>query len=136
MASKKDTTVLPEDTTVLPEVKCSDEHLDEPKDTEIHLPRFSFKQGMIPNYYVMPWKENMEFRCLNMKRAQACGIYAGILEEPLFLNRSERLCHGEDRKSVFKKGPPEVMVADIPMHSPLSRYQSTLISHSYRRRLV
>nr|XP_058133948.1 testis-expressed protein 43 isoform X1 [Dasypus novemcinctus] len=103
---------------------------------EIHLPRFSLKQGMIPRRYVMPWKENMTFRNLNLKHAEVCGIHAGPLEDSLFLNHSERLCHGENRKIVLKKGPPEIKIADMPLHSPLSRYQSTVISHGFRRRLI
>ncbi|XP_052011520.1 testis-expressed protein 43 [Apodemus sylvaticus] len=103
---------------------------------DIHLPRFSLKQGMIPTRYVMPWKENMKFRNVNLKQAEACGIYAGPLEDSLFWGYSERLCHGEDRKTVLKKGPPEIKIADMPLHSPLSRYQSTVISHGFRRRLI
>ncbi|XP_005356178.1 testis-expressed protein 43 [Microtus ochrogaster] len=103
---------------------------------EIHLPRFSLKQGMIPTRYVMPWKESMKFRNVNLKQAEACGIYAGPLEDSLFWGYSERLCHGEDRKVVLKKGPPEIKIADMPLHSPLSRYQSTVISHGFRRRLI
>ncbi|XP_006526238.1 sperm-associated microtubule inner protein 10 isoform X1 [Mus musculus] len=34
---------------------------------DIHLPRFSLKQGMIPTRYVMPWKENMKFRNVNLQ---------------------------------------------------------------------
>ncbi|XP_008528184.1 sperm-associated microtubule inner protein 10 [Equus asinus] len=134
MASGKDTC------PVLPKLvnNCSDENSYKPatKYSEVHLPRFSFKQRLIPGRYVMPWKENMKFRNVNLKHAEACGIYAGPLEDSLFLNHSERLCHGEDRKVVLKKGPPEAKVADMPLHSPLSRYQSTVISHGYRRRLV
>ncbi|XP_028632944.1 testis-expressed protein 43 [Grammomys surdaster] len=103
---------------------------------DIHLPRFSLKQGMIPTRYVMPWKENMKFRNVNLKQAEACGIYAGPLEDSLFWGYSERLCHGEDRKAVLKKGPPEIKIADMPLHSPLSRFQSTVISHGFRRRLI
>ncbi|XP_057645059.1 testis-expressed protein 43 [Chionomys nivalis] len=103
---------------------------------EIHLPRFSLKQGMIPTRYVMPWKESMKFRNVNLKQAEACGIYAGPLEDSLFWGYSERLCHGEDRKVVLKKGPPEIKIADMPLHSPLSKYQSTVISHGFRRRLI
>ncbi|KAL6037146.1 hypothetical protein STEG23_022988 [Scotinomys teguina] len=71
-----------------------------------------------------------------IKQADACGIYAGPLEDSLFWGHSERLCHGEDRKVVMKKGPPDIKIADIPLHSPLSRYQSTVISHGFRRRLI
>lgn len=35
--------------------------------SEVHLPRFSFKQRLIPGRYVMPWKENMKFRNVNLK---------------------------------------------------------------------
>ncbi|XP_007940405.1 testis-expressed protein 43 [Orycteropus afer afer] len=103
---------------------------------DVHLPQFSLKQGIIPSRYVMPWKENMKFRNMNMKHAKACGIDTGPLEDSLFLNHSERLCHGEDRKAVLGKVPPETKLADIPLHSPLSRYQSTVISHGFRRWLV
>ncbi|KAI6056766.1 testis-expressed protein 43 [Marmota monax] len=117
---------------------CSDENSYNPanKYDEIHLPRFSLKQGMIPARYVMPWKENMEFRNVNLKKAEACGIHTGPLEDSLFLDHSERLCHGEDHTIVLKKGPPEIKITDMPLHSPLSKYQSTVISHGFRRRLV
>ncbi|ELR62481.1 sperm-associated microtubule inner protein 10 [Bos mutus] len=133
MASSKDTCpILPKLTN-----NCSDENSDKlANKCEIHLPRFSLKQGMIPRHYVMPWKQNMKFRNVNLKHAEACGIHAGPLEDSLFLDHSERLCHGEDRKAVLKKGPPEIKIADMPLHSPLSRYQSTVISHGFRRRLI
>ncbi|XP_004413329.1 PREDICTED: testis-expressed sequence 43 protein [Odobenus rosmarus divergens] len=134
MASGKDTCpILPKLTN-----SCYEESSYKPsnKCNEVHLPRFSLKQGMIPRRYIMPWKENMKFRNVNLKHAEACGIYAGPLEDSLFLNHSERLCHGEDREVVLKKGPPEIKIADMPLHSPLSRYQSTVISHGFRRRLV
>ncbi|XP_012590963.1 sperm-associated microtubule inner protein 10 [Microcebus murinus] len=134
MASGKDTC------PTLPKLanNCCDENFYKPanKYDEIHLPRFSLKQGMIPRRYVMPWKENMKFRKVNLKLAEVCGIYTGPLEDSLFLNHSERLCHGEDRRVVLRKGPPEIKIADMPLHSPLSRYQSTVISHGFRRRLV
>ncbi|XP_025288437.1 sperm-associated microtubule inner protein 10 [Canis lupus baileyi] len=134
MASGKDTC------PILPKLanSCSDESSHKPsnKSTEVHLPRFSLKQGMIPRHYIMPWKENMIFRNMNLKHAEVRGIHAGPLEDSLFLNHSERLCHGEDRKVVLNKGPPEIKIADMPLHSPLSRYQSTVISHGFRRRLV
>ncbi|XP_053423129.1 testis-expressed protein 43 [Nycticebus coucang] len=135
MASGKDTCpTLPKLTK-----SCSNESLQKPtknKYEEIHLPRFSLKQGMIPRRYVMPWKENMEFRNVNLKLAEVCGIYTGPLEDSLFWYHRERLCHGEDRKVVLRKGPPEIKIADMPLHSPLSRYQSTVISHGFRRRLI
>ncbi|XP_002744691.1 sperm-associated microtubule inner protein 10 [Callithrix jacchus] len=134
MASGRDTCpTLPKITN-----NCSDESPYKPanKYEEIHLPRFSLKQGMIPKRYVMPWKENMIFRNVNLKQAEMCGIHTGPLEDSLFLNHSERLCHGEDHKVILKKGPPEIKIADMPLHSPLSRYQSTVISHGFRRQLV
>ncbi|XP_008066042.1 testis-expressed protein 43 [Carlito syrichta] len=134
MASGKDTC------PTLPKLanNCSDENSYKPaiKYEEIHLPRFSLKQGMIPRHYVMPWKESMKFRNVYLKQAEACGIHTGPLEDSLFLNHSERLCHGENRKVVLKKVPPEIKITDMPLHSPLSRYQSTVISHGFRRRLI
>ncbi|XP_021514478.1 sperm-associated microtubule inner protein 10 [Meriones unguiculatus] len=132
---------LEEDThPTLPKLEKSPEEESTPKHAnkheDIHLPRFSLKQGMIPTRYVMPWKENMKFRSVNLKQAETCGIYAGPLEDSLFWGYSERLCHGEDRKIVLKKGPPEIKIADMPLHSPLSKYQSTVISHGFRRRLI
>ncbi|XP_043837360.1 testis-expressed protein 43 [Dromiciops gliroides] len=103
---------------------------------QIHLPKFSVKQGLIPRHYVMNWKQDMKFRRVHLKHAQLSGIHAGPLEESLFLDRSERLCHGEDRDKVLKKISPHLKIADMPLHSPLSRYQSTVISHGYRRQLI
>ncbi|KAM5299509.1 sperm-associated microtubule inner protein 10 [Ctenodactylus gundi] len=134
MASEEDTC------PTLPKLanNCSEENSYKPADKYegIHLPRFSLRQGIIPSRYVMPWKESMKFRRVNLKQAEACGIYTGPLEDSLFLDHRERLCHGEDRKIVLKKGPPEIKITDMPLHSPLSRYQSTVISHGFRRRLV
>ncbi|XP_068944149.1 sperm-associated microtubule inner protein 10 [Petaurus breviceps papuanus] len=101
-----------------------------------HLPRFSLKQGLIPRHYVMNWKQDMKFRRVHLKQAQLSGIHSGPLEESLFLDRSERLCHGEDREVVSKKISPHIKIADMPLHSPLSKYQSTVISHGYRRQLT
>lgn len=41
----------------------------------IHLPRFSLKQELIPRHYVMPWKENMKFRKVNLKVFSYIRIY-------------------------------------------------------------
>ncbi|XP_072506560.1 sperm-associated microtubule inner protein 10 isoform X2 [Notamacropus eugenii] len=103
---------------------------------QIHLPRFSFKQGLIPRHYVMSWKQDMKFRKVHLKHAQLSGIHPGPLEETLFLDRAERLCHGEERDAVLKKYPPHVKITDMPLYSPLSKYQSTIISHGYRRQLM
>ncbi|XP_007486675.1 testis-expressed protein 43 [Monodelphis domestica] len=105
-----------------------------PKPT--HLPRFSLKQGLIPRFYTMSWKQDMKFRRLHLKNAQLSGIHTGPLEENLFLDHSERLCHGEDRERLLKKFSSHIKIADMPLHSPLSRFQSTVISHGYRRQQI
>ncbi|XP_062456204.1 sperm-associated microtubule inner protein 10 [Rhea pennata] len=100
-----------------------------------HLPKFSSKHGMIPELYVMPWKQDMKNRKLILKHAELAGIYAGALEDSLFLEHRERLCHGEERKSLQEKMPPEMLIADIPIYSHLSRYQSSVIALACRRKL-
>ncbi|EHB08856.1 hypothetical protein GW7_15498 [Heterocephalus glaber] len=117
---------------------CSAENPYKPANEceEIHLPQFSLSHKMIPQRYVMPWKENMKFRNVNLKKAEVSGIHTGPLEESLFLNHRERLCHGENHKVILRKSPLEIKIADMPLHSPLSRYQSTVISHGFRRRLI
>ncbi|XP_074063425.1 sperm-associated microtubule inner protein 10 [Macrotis lagotis] len=102
----------------------------------IHLPRFSLRQEQIPRYYVMGWKQDMKYRKLHLKHAQQGGIYSGPLEESLFLEHTERLCHGEDRENVLKKIPFPIKIGDMPLHSPLSKYQSSIISRGYRRQLM
>ncbi|XP_036607882.1 testis-expressed protein 43 [Trichosurus vulpecula] len=102
----------------------------------IHLPKFSVKHGLIPRHYVMEWKQDMKFRKMHLKQAQQSGIYSGPLEETLFLECSERLCHGEERDAVSKKISPHIKIADMPLHSPLSKYQSTVIAQGYRRQLI
>ncbi|KAM8792544.1 sperm-associated microtubule inner protein 10 [Eudromia elegans] len=100
-----------------------------------HLPKFSNKNGMIPERYVMPWKQDMKNRKLILKNAELAGIYAGALEDSLFLGHRERLCHGEERKSIQEKMPKEMLIADIPIYSHLSRYQSSVIAFACRRKL-
>ncbi|XP_038625455.1 testis-expressed protein 43 [Tachyglossus aculeatus] len=102
-----------------------------------HQPRFAVRQaGLLPHRYVMPWKYDMVNRSVVKKHAQMAGIYAGPLEDPLFLGQCERLCHGENRRTVLQKIPEERKIADIPLYSPLAKYQSTIISHGCRRKLI
>ncbi|XP_010625528.1 testis-expressed protein 43 [Fukomys damarensis] len=123
-----------------PELACScsaeNPHKPATKYEEIHLPQFSLMHRMIPMRYVMPWKENMKFRNVNLKQAEVSGIHTGPSEESLFLSHRERLCHGEHRKDLLRKSPSEITISDMPLHSPLSRYHSTVISHGFRRRLI
>ncbi|XP_051838493.1 testis-expressed protein 43 [Antechinus flavipes] len=119
-----------------PFISCDKKDEFEKWPNRIHLPRFSLKQGLIPRRYVMNWKQDMKFRKVHLKHAQLGGIHAGPLEESLFLEHSERLCHGEDRETVLKKTSPHVKMADIPLYSPLSKYQSTVISQGYRRQMI
>uniref|UniRef100_A0A6I8N4U7 Testis expressed 43 n=2 Tax=Ornithorhynchus anatinus TaxID=9258 RepID=A0A6I8N4U7_ORNAN len=102
-----------------------------------HLPRFSPRQtGLLPHRYVMPWKYDMVHRHVVLKQAELAGIYAGPLEDPLFWGQSERLCHGEDRKTLLQKIPEDMEIKDISVKSPLSKYQSTMVSYGYRRKLI
>ncbi|XP_077674147.1 sperm-associated microtubule inner protein 10 [Eretmochelys imbricata] len=100
-----------------------------------HLPKLSHKHGMIPVHYVMPWKEDMKNRKFTLKHADVVGIYTGATEDSLFLEHRERLCHGEERKHIREKIPQEMLIADIPIHSHLSRYQKSVIAHGWRMKL-
>uniref|UniRef100_A0A8C3T7M0 Testis expressed 43 n=1 Tax=Chelydra serpentina TaxID=8475 RepID=A0A8C3T7M0_CHESE len=100
-----------------------------------HLPKLSRKHGMIPVHYVMPWKEDMKNRTFILKHADDVGIYTGATEDSLFLEHRERLCHGEERKHIREKIPQEILIADIPIHSHLSRYQKSVIAHAWRMKL-
>uniref|UniRef100_A0A8D0HDB6 Sperm microtubule inner protein 10 n=1 Tax=Sphenodon punctatus TaxID=8508 RepID=A0A8D0HDB6_SPHPU len=90
---------------------------------------------MIPKFYVMPWKEAMKHRNITLKHAEQVGLYSGAVEDSLFLNKSERLCHGEDRKQVWNKIPQKMLTADIPIYSHLSRYHKSVVALGFRLKL-
>ncbi|KAH0628163.1 hypothetical protein JD844_008983 [Phrynosoma platyrhinos] len=100
-----------------------------------HLPRFSYRHGMIPKLYVMPWKQDMKYRKLILKHADNIGLYTGALEDSLFLDKKERHCHGEDRKKLLQKVPQKMTVQDIPIYSHLSRYHKSIVSYGFRIKL-
>ncbi|XP_042310432.1 testis-expressed protein 43 [Sceloporus undulatus] len=100
-----------------------------------HLPRFSYRHGMIPKHYVMPWKQDMTYRKINLKHADNAGIYTGSPEDTLFLDKSERHCHGEDRKKLLQKVPEKMAIQDIPIYSHLSRYHKSIVSYGFRIKL-
>ncbi|XP_009470769.1 PREDICTED: testis-expressed sequence 43 protein, partial [Nipponia nippon] len=54
--------------------------------------------------------------------AELAEIYTEALEDSLFLEHEERLCHEDERK-----------IADILMHSYVSRYWVTVIAHACRK---
>uniref|UniRef100_A0A8D0E1J8 Sperm microtubule inner protein 10 n=1 Tax=Salvator merianae TaxID=96440 RepID=A0A8D0E1J8_SALMN len=103
--------------------------------THCHLPRFSYRHGMFPDLYVMPWKQDMKYRTLALKHANLVGIYTGAAEDTLFLDKRERHCHGEDRKFVMKKVPHQMTVVDIPIYSHLSRYHKSMVAYGFRIKL-
>uniref|UniRef100_A0A5F8G727 Uncharacterized protein n=1 Tax=Monodelphis domestica TaxID=13616 RepID=A0A5F8G727_MONDO len=90
----------------------------------IHLPRFSLKQD---RFYTMSWKQDMKFRTVPLKNAQLSGIHSGSLEET---------CFWITVKCVLKEFSPHIKIADMPLQSPLSRFQSTVISQGYRRQQI
>ncbi|XP_061464396.1 sperm-associated microtubule inner protein 10 [Rhineura floridana] len=100
-----------------------------------HLPRFSYRHGMIPKLYVMPWKQDMKYRALALKHADLVGLYTGAPEDTLFLDKCERHCHGEDRKQLLQKVPQQMAVEDIPIYSHLSRYHKSMVAYGFRIKL-
>ncbi|XP_063151345.1 sperm-associated microtubule inner protein 10 [Candoia aspera] len=100
-----------------------------------HLPRFSCKHGMIPKLYVMPWKQDMKYRALHLQHADQIELYSGALEDTLFLEKTERYCHGEDRKKLLQKVPQQPVVVDIPIYSHLSRYHKSMVAYGFRIKL-
>uniref|UniRef100_A0A670JJV7 Sperm microtubule inner protein 10 n=1 Tax=Podarcis muralis TaxID=64176 RepID=A0A670JJV7_PODMU len=100
-----------------------------------HLPSFSYRHGMIPKLYVMPWKQDMKYRDMALKHAKLVELYSGPLEDSLFLEKRERHCHGEDRKQLLQKVPCQLTVEDIPIYSHLSRYHKSMVAYGFRIRL-
>ncbi|XP_062985543.1 sperm-associated microtubule inner protein 10 [Elgaria multicarinata webbii] len=100
-----------------------------------HLPRFSYRHGMFPKLYVMPWKQDMKYRKLILKHADNVGLYTGAPEDTLFLDKCERHCHGEDRKQLLMKVPHQMTVVDIPIYSHLSRYHKSMVAYGFRIKL-
>ncbi|XP_063313020.1 sperm-associated microtubule inner protein 10 [Pelobates fuscus] len=99
-----------------------------------HLAEFSRKHPLFPKHYVMPWKQDMTNRKLILKHARMAGVYTGACEDSLFVENKERLCHGEERKKIMEKVkiPAENWRTNVPLHSPLSRYISYMVTQKTR----
>ncbi|XP_070600313.1 sperm-associated microtubule inner protein 10 [Erythrolamprus reginae] len=106
-----------------------------PRFIHCHLPTFSGKHGMMPERYVMPWKQDMKYRALHLQHADQVDLYSGAREDTLFLEKSERYCHGEDRKKIMQKVPQEPIVVDIPIYSHLSKYHKSMVAYGFRIKL-
>ncbi|KAJ8380961.1 hypothetical protein SKAU_G00017390 [Synaphobranchus kaupii] len=80
---------------------------------------------MIPKLYVMPWKEDMKNQRLLLKNGSLAQIPCGLHEESLFLERRERLCHGQDRVGSLDPSAPSPQQSCLPppIASHLSRLQ-------------
>ncbi|KAM9330926.1 sperm-associated microtubule inner protein 10 [Gastrophryne carolinensis] len=98
-----------------------------------HVSDFSRRHPVIPDRYVMPWKQDMVNRKLILRHADLTGVYRGPHEESLFLSNKERLCHGEDRHLIMEKMAIPAQIQNLPLHSPLSRYQSYINNLTSRR---
>uniref|UniRef100_A0A8C5RK96 Sperm microtubule inner protein 10 n=1 Tax=Laticauda laticaudata TaxID=8630 RepID=A0A8C5RK96_LATLA len=106
-----------------------------PRFIHCHLPRFSCKHGMIPKLYVMPWKQDMKYRALHLQHADQVELYSRAREDTLFLEKSERHCHGEDRTKLMQKVPQEEFIVDIPIYSHLSKYHKSMVAYGFRIKL-
>ncbi|XP_059690006.1 LOW QUALITY PROTEIN: sperm-associated microtubule inner protein 10 [Gavia stellata] len=83
---------------------------------------------------VIPWKGILIFRNVFIQHAELAEIHTGALEDRLFLEHQERLCHGDERKSLQEKIMPwELLIADILIHSHVSRYWATVIALACRK---
>ncbi|XP_068102886.1 sperm-associated microtubule inner protein 10 [Hyperolius riggenbachi] len=99
-----------------------------------HVPEFSRRHPIIPKRYVMPWKQDMVNRKLILRHADLAEVHRGPQEESLFLENRERRCHGEMRHLVLEKMKisSQMPTTDLPLHSPLSRYNSYMINQRSR----
>ncbi|XP_077971885.1 sperm-associated microtubule inner protein 10-like isoform X2 [Styela clava] len=97
-----------------------------------HMPSFSRLHPIIPKRYVPEWKTDMVNRTRLIKNAKQAGIYPGPHDESLFLEKRERLNHGEKRGYVVVKttAAPRRELLRPPFPSHMSKYQSELM---YRR---
>ncbi|XP_038659890.1 testis-expressed protein 43-like [Scyliorhinus canicula] len=102
----------------------------------VHIPIFSDLHPCIPRRYVMPWKQDMKNRRLILHHQKLSEIPNDEGEESLFLEKRERLCHGEDRLCLHDQmnqlTPGNIL--HIPISSHLSRYGSTIVRRWGRSR--
>lgn len=94
-----------------------------------HFPKFSKYHPLIPRRYVQGWKNDMKNRKQLISHAVESYIYPGPHDESLYLQRRERLNHGEARCCVERKiEPPDRFYLLHPLfYHHLSRYQSGLM---------
>ncbi|XP_010133851.1 PREDICTED: LOW QUALITY PROTEIN: testis-expressed sequence 43 protein, partial [Buceros rhinoceros silvestris] len=72
--------------------------------------------------------DSLQHRNVHMQHATLAEIYTGALEESLFLEHRGRLCRGDERKT-----PWEMLVADILVHSHISRSWAAVIALACRK---
>ncbi|KAJ8262752.1 hypothetical protein COCON_G00152090 [Conger conger] len=98
------------------------------KSEHSHMPAFSVRHPMIPKLYVMPWKQDMKNHRLLLKNVSLAQIPRVAHEDSLFLESSERLCHGQDRVGALDPATPGLPHTCLPppTASHLSRYNSSL----------
>ncbi|XP_032809373.2 sperm-associated microtubule inner protein 10 [Petromyzon marinus] len=96
---------------------------------EMHTPKFTSRHPLMPQRYVMPWKQDMKNRALILENAKRAGLYWGPHEESLFFDRAQRLCHGQGGYYVeapFCLTMERSALLEPSLHSPLSRHQTLL----------
>ena len=102
------------------------------KPTCSSIPKFSSYHPVIPQSYTPAWKLDMNNRDIIVENAKMGNLPYDGTETTLYLENRERLSRSEPKESVMNKS------MDIPrdrllrpwFHSPISKYQSTLMFRS------
>ena len=95
------------------------------------VPKFSPYHPIIPKLYICAWRQDMK----NRDRIVENCILSNLsyhAEDSLYLEKRERLNNVESREVVMQKGvqqPPKNKFKP-PLHSALSKYQSSLMSRT------
>ena len=99
-------------------------------DNDMSLNNFSSYHPIIPKSYTPGWIQDMENRKLIIQNAEACKLPYKGTEVTLFLEKRERLCYKESQENTqtsktHNHQQLEKRRKRIPLHSPLSKFQSS-----------
>ena len=88
---------------------------------------FSAYHPIIPKNYTPAWKQDMKNRTLIVENAKSSNLDYNGTESTLFLEKRERLAHHRQNEERNQELVLTKQNNIPPMHSSLSKYQSSLM---------
>ena len=96
-----------------------------------HTPMFSAYHPVIPKIYTPSWKVDMQNRDQIVENCKLSGLAYNPTEATMYLEKRERLCINQPSvKEIQDCEIPREKLLKPHLHSPLSKYRSSLMFRS------